>query len=72
MAKAITPFALGEIIDSIEQMREQLLTLQRSLEKMELAEHAASEGPRSNWSNRRRDRPLKWIVKGNESDIDRT
>jgi hypothetical protein len=37
------PLALGEIIDRIEQMREEMLMLQRSLEKMELAEPAASE-----------------------------
>jgi hypothetical protein len=37
------PLALGEIIDRIEQMREELLMLQRSLEKVELAEPAASK-----------------------------
>jgi hypothetical protein len=37
------PLALGEIIDRIEEMREELLILQRSLEKMELAEPAAPE-----------------------------
>jgi hypothetical protein len=37
------PLALGEIIDRIEGMREELLILQRSLEKMELVEPAAPE-----------------------------
>ena len=37
------PLAFGEIIDRIEQMREELLILQRSLEKMELVEAAAPE-----------------------------
>jgi hypothetical protein len=37
------PLALGEIIDRIEEMREELLILQRSLEKMELVEPAAPE-----------------------------
>jgi hypothetical protein len=37
------PFALGEIIDRIEQMREEMLMLQKSLEKMELAEPPAPE-----------------------------
>jgi len=37
MAKAIDPpLAFGEIIDRIEQMREELLILQRSLEKIEV------------------------------------
>jgi len=36
MAKANDPpLAFGEIIDRIEQMREELLILQRSLEKIE-------------------------------------
>jgi hypothetical protein len=48
MAKAITPLALGEIIDRIEQMREELLVFQRSLEKIALAEHAASEDGAAN------------------------
>ena len=44
MAKANDPpLALGEIIDRIEEMREELLILQRSLEKMEVAESAAPE-----------------------------
>jgi hypothetical protein len=34
---------LGDIIDYIEKMREELLTIQRSLEKLEPAESAASE-----------------------------
>ena len=42
------PLTLGEIIDRIEQMREELLMLQRSLEKMELAEPAASEDGAAN------------------------
>jgi hypothetical protein len=37
------PLAVGEIIDRIERMREELLMLQRSLEKMELAERTTSE-----------------------------
>ena len=37
------PLVLGEIIDRIEQMREELLMLQRSLEKVELPEPAAPE-----------------------------
>jgi hypothetical protein len=36
------PLAFGEIIDRMEQMREELLILQRSLEKIELPEPAAS------------------------------
>jgi hypothetical protein len=41
-----SPLALGEIIDRIEQVREELLTLQRSLEKVELAEPVDPEdGP---------------------------
>ena len=36
------PLAFGEIIDRIEQMREELLILQRSLEKIERPEPAAS------------------------------
>ncbi len=43
MAKANDPpLALGEIIDRIERMREELLIPQRSLEKIELPEPAAS------------------------------
>jgi hypothetical protein len=42
MSKASDPpLALGEIIDSIEALRDKLLFLQKSLEKMELAERAA-------------------------------
>jgi hypothetical protein len=38
MAKANDPpLTFGEIIDRIEQMREEMLMLQRSLEKMEIA-----------------------------------
>jgi hypothetical protein len=33
---------LGDIIDYIEKVREELLTIQRSLEKLEPAESAAS------------------------------
>jgi hypothetical protein len=44
------PLAFGEIIDRIEQMREELLMLQRSLEKVELAEPAASEDGAANGS----------------------
>ena len=44
MAKANDqPLTFGEIIDRIERMREELLTLQRSLEKVELAEPVPSE-----------------------------
>ena len=42
------PLALAEIIDRIEQMREELFMLQRSLEKVELAEPAASEDEAAN------------------------
>jgi len=43
MAKANgPPLTFGEIIDRLERMREELLTLQRSLEKIELVEPAAS------------------------------
>jgi len=43
MAKANDPpLTVGEIIDCIERMREELLSLQRSLEKIELVEPAAS------------------------------
>ena len=42
------PLALGEIIDRIEQMREELLILQKSLEKIELPEPAASEDGAAN------------------------
>jgi hypothetical protein len=39
MAKANDPpLALAEIIDHLERMREELLMLQRSLEKMEFVE----------------------------------
>ena len=43
-----SPLAFGEIIDRIEEMREELLILQRSLEKMELAESAAPEDGAAN------------------------
>jgi len=44
MAKANDPpLALREIIDRIERMREELLMLQRSLEKLEFAEVATSD-----------------------------
>jgi len=43
MAKANDPpLMLGEIIDRIERMREELLSLQRSLEKIELVEPASA------------------------------
>jgi hypothetical protein len=45
------PIMFGEIIDRIEQMREEMLMLQRSLEKMELAEPAASEDRAANGIN---------------------
>jgi hypothetical protein len=51
------PLTFGEIIDRIEQMREEMLMLQRSLEKMELAEPAISEarlGVRDKIRNRAR------------------
>jgi hypothetical protein len=34
---------LGELIDRIEQIREELLAIQRSMEKMEAAESDVSE-----------------------------
>ena len=37
------PKSLSEIIDYIEKMREELLTIQRSLEMLEPAESVASE-----------------------------
>ncbi len=40
------PLEFGEIIDRIERMREELLTLQRSLEKVELS---ASEDGAAKW-----------------------
>jgi hypothetical protein len=42
------PLAFGQIIDRIEQMREELLSLQRSLEKIELPELVASEDGTAN------------------------
>ncbi len=49
MSKAnAPPLALGEIIDRIEEMREELLVLQRPLEKMELAEPAPPEDGATN------------------------
>ena len=54
MAEADPPLALGEIIDRIEEMREELLILQRSLEKMELAEPAAPEDGAANGDQGRR------------------
>ncbi len=38
------PAKLGDIIDYIEKVREELLTIQRSLEKLEPAESAAPDG----------------------------
>ena len=44
MAKAKdSPLTFGQIIDRIELMREEMLMLQRSLEKVELAEPPAPE-----------------------------
>jgi hypothetical protein len=44
MADSDTPPAkLGEIIDYIEKVREELLTIQRSLEKLESAQSVAPE-----------------------------
>jgi hypothetical protein len=37
------PKRLADIIDYIEKVREELLTIQRSLEKLESAESTASE-----------------------------
>ena len=49
MAKANDArLAFGEIIDRIEQMREEMLMLQRSLEEMELPEPASSEDGAAN------------------------
>jgi Ni,Fe-hydrogenase III large subunit len=45
---------IGEVIDELERIREELLTLQRSLEKMEFAKTAVSK------AGRRRARP--WVV----------
>jgi hypothetical protein len=42
------PLAIGEIIDRIEQIREQLFMLQRTMEKMEFAESAASAAGAAN------------------------
>jgi hypothetical protein len=39
------PAKLGDIIDYIEKVREELLTIQRSLEKLESAQSAAPEQP---------------------------
>ena len=42
MTKAnVPPLTLGQIIDRIEQTREELFILQKSLEQMELAEPPA-------------------------------
>jgi hypothetical protein len=44
MANSGTPPAkLSDIIDDIERVREELLTIQRSLEKLEPAQSAASK-----------------------------
>jgi hypothetical protein len=39
----IPPRRLADIIDYIEKVREELLTIQRSLEKLESAQSAAAE-----------------------------
>jgi hypothetical protein len=43
MSKAtVPPKSIGELIDQIEQIREELLSVQRSLEKLELIEAGVS------------------------------
>jgi hypothetical protein len=44
MATNDTPKTLGEVIDDLERLREELLTIQRALEKMELDTTAVSDG----------------------------
>ena len=41
------PKNLGELLDRIEQIREELLTIQRSLEEMEPAKKAGHGPPRT-------------------------
>lgn len=43
MASNDAPKTIGEVIDYVERLREELLTLQRSLEKMERAWAAVSD-----------------------------
>jgi hypothetical protein len=43
MASNDAPKTIGEVIDYVERLREELLTLQRSLEKMERASAAESD-----------------------------
>jgi len=43
MATKDTPQTIGEVIDNVERLREELLTIQRSLEKMERAPTAGSD-----------------------------
>jgi hypothetical protein len=43
MATNDPPKTLEEVIDHVEQLREELLTLQRALEKMEGAQTAGSD-----------------------------
>jgi hypothetical protein len=43
MATKDTPQTIGEVIDNVERLREELLTIQRSLEKMERAQTFASD-----------------------------
>ena len=42
MAANDSPKTIGEVIDDVERLREELLTLQRSLEKIELGLTPAS------------------------------
>jgi hypothetical protein len=44
MASNDAPKTIGEVIDYVERLREELLTLQRSLEKMERATAVESNG----------------------------
>jgi hypothetical protein len=43
MATKDAPKTIGEVIDYVERLREELLTLQRSLERMERATAAGSD-----------------------------
>jgi hypothetical protein len=44
MAKAtVPPKSIGELVDHIERIREELLSVQRSLEKLEPIEDAVTE-----------------------------
>jgi hypothetical protein len=46
MATNDTPKTIGEVIDYVERLREELLTLQRSLEKMERSPAEKSDAGR--------------------------